>query len=84
LHLIRLREPRRGKAYKLARKAETVARWNSDMCDAECRRLTKRAEYQKAMRKLDAELQARNLFARASIGERAGMVSPPEWSAIGA
>ena len=82
-HLTTLYSPRRDKAYKMARKAETIARWIAEAWDAECKRLSKRPEYQNAMRRLAAELEARDLYARASVGDRAGMVMPPEWTAVG-
>jgi len=65
---------------KLAKQAWTVARWESDSWEREVDRLSRRQAYRNAVRKVDVELRARDLFARASVGLRAAIPVPPEWT----
>jgi len=65
---------------KLARQAETVARWERDSWEREVDRLSRRKSYREAMRKLDVELRARDLYARSLMGLRGSIPVPPEWT----
>ena len=68
-------------SYKLAKQAETVAKWERDSWETECDRLSRRKSYRDAVRKVELELRARDLFSRSLIGLRGAIPLPPEWGA---
>lgn len=67
-------------SHKLAKQAETIARWERESWERETDRLSRRKAYREAMRKLDVELRSRDLYARSLIGLRAAIPTPPEWT----
>ena len=76
------RASRGSKMHKLSRDMEAIARWELDTWSRECDALSRRKEYRAILRKVDNELRARDLYARASIGEWAGVAKRPEWSVL--
>lgn len=65
---------------KLARQMRTILKWERESWEYECDRLSRRKAYRTAMQKVDTELKARDLYARAAVGKWAGIPSPPEWT----
>ena len=69
----------RNLSYKLAKQAEIIAKWDREAWETESDRLSRRKAYRDAARRLEAELRARDLYARALVGLRGAIPLPPEW-----